>query len=397
MSKTISINAGSSSLKWQLYQMPEETVLAKGLIERIGLKDSISTVKFDGRSEKQVLDIHDHTQAVKILLDDLIRFDIIKSYDEITGVGHRVVAGGEYFKDSALVDDEVLQKVEELSLLAPLHNPANAAGIRAFREICPDITRVVVFDTSFHTTMPEKAYRYPLPTKYYTENKVRKYGAHGTSHQYVAGEAAKVLGKPLEELKLITCHVGNGVSVTAVDKGISVDTSMGFTPLGGVMMGTRTGDIDPAIIAYLMEHTEDFNTPEDISRILNRESGLLGVSETSSDMRDIHTAMHNGDEKAQLAFDIFVDRLKKYIGQYFAVLNGADAIIFTAGIGENAANVRSAIINGLSWFGCKVDPEKNVFGAVGDISTADSSVKVLVVPTDEELVIARDVERFKNK
>lgn len=397
MSKTISINAGSSSLKWQLYQMPEETVLAKGLIERIGLKDSISTVKFDGRSEKQVLDIHDHTQAVKILLDDLIRFDIIKSYDEITGVGHRVVAGGEYFKDSALVDDEVLQKVEELSLLAPLHNPANAAGIRAFRESCPDITSVVVFDTSFHTTMPEKAYRYPLPTKYYTENKVRKYGAHGTSHQYVAGEAAKLLGKPLEELKLITCHVGNGVSVTAVDKGISVDTSMGFTPLGGVMMGTRTGDLDPAIIAYLMEHTEDFNTPEDISRILNRESGLLGVSETSSDMRDIHTAMHNGDEKAQLAFDIFVDRLKKYIGQYFAVLNGADAIIFTAGIGENAANVRSAIINGLSWFGCKVDPEKNVFGVVGDISTADSTVKVLVVPTDEELVIARDVERFKNK
>ena len=397
MSKTISINAGSSSLKWQLYQMPEETVLAKGLIERIGLKDSISTVKFDGRSEKQVLDIQDHTQAVKILLDDLIRFDIIKSYDEITGVGHRVVAGGEYFKDSALVDDEVLRKVEELSLLAPLHNLANAAGIRAFREICPNITSVVVFDTSFHTTMPEKAYRYPLPTKYYTENKVRKYGAHGTSHQYVAGEAAKLLGKPLEELKLITCHVGNGVSVTAVDKGISVDTSMGFTPLGGVMMGTRTGDLDPAIIPYLMEHTEDFNKPEDISRILNRESGLLGVSGSSSDMRDIHTAMHNGDEKAKLAYDIFIDRLQKYIGQYLAVLNGADAIIFTAGIGENAVNVRSSIINGISWFGCKVDPEKNVFGAIGDISTDDSRVKVLVIPTDEELVIARDVERFKNQ
>ena len=331
------------------------------------------------------------------MLDDLIRFDIIKSYDEITGVGHRVVAGGEYFKDSALVDDEVLRKVEELSLLAPLHNPANAAGIRAFREICPNITSVVVFDTSFHTTMPEKAYRYPLPTKYYTENKVRKYGAHGTSHQYVAGEAAKLLGKPLEELKFITCHVGNGVSVTAVDKGISVDTSMGFTPLGGVMMGTRTGDLDPAIIPYLMEHTEDFNKPEDISRILNRESGLLGVSGSSSDMRDIHTAMHNGDEKAKLAYDIFIDRLQKYIGQYLAVLNGADAIIFTAGIGENAVNVRSSIINGISWFGCKVDPEKNVFGVVGDISTDDSRVKVLVIPTDEELVIARDVERFKNQ
>ena len=397
MSKTISINAGSSSLKWQLYLMPEEKVLAKGLLERIGLKDSISTVKFDGRSEKQVLDIEDHTQAVKILLDDLKRFNIIESYDEITGVGHRVVAGGEYFKDSALVDEEVIQKVEELSLLAPLHNPANAAGIRAFREILPDITSVVVFDTSFHTTMPEKAYRYPIPTKYYTENKVRKYGAHGTSHEYVAKEAAKILGRPIEELKLITCHIGNGASITAVDKGVSVDTSMGFTPLGGVMMGTRTGDIDPAIIPYLMQYTDDFNTPEDISRVLNRESGLLGVSEKSSDMRDIHEAMRAGDAKAQLANDIFVDRIQKYIGQYLAVLNGADAIIFTAGIGENSVTIRELVINGISWFGCNVEPEKNVRGAEGVISNPDAKVKVLVIPTDEELVIARDVERFKNQ
>ena len=397
MSKTIAINAGSSSLKWQLYLMPEEKVLAKGLIERIGLKDSISTVKFDGRTEKQVLDITDHTQAVKILLDDLMRFNIIASFDEITGVGHRVVAGGEYFKDSALVDEEVIQKVEELSLLAPLHNPANAAGIRAFKELLPDITSVVVFDTSFHTTMPEKAYRYPLPTKYYTENKVRKYGAHGTSHEYVAHEAAKLLGKPIEELKLITCHIGNGASITAVDKGLSVDTSMGFTPLGGVMMGTRTGDIDPAIIPYLMQHTDDFKTPEDISRILNRESGLLGVSEKSSDMRDIHEAMRAGDAKAQLANDIFVDRIQKYIGQYLAVLNGADAIIFTAGIGENSVTIRELVINGISWFGCNVDPEKNVRGAEGVISNPDAKVKVLVIPTDEELVIARDVERFKNQ
>ena len=397
MSKTISINAGSSSLKWQLYLMPEEKVLAKGLLERIGLKDSISTVKFDGRSEKQVLDIADHTQAVKILLDDLKRFNIIESYDEITGVGHRVVAGGEYFKDSALVDEEVIQKVEELSLLAPLHNPANAAGIRAFREILPDITSVVVFDTSFHTTMPEKAYRYPIPTKYYTENKVRKYGAHGTSHEYVAKEAAKILGRPIEELKLITCHIGNGASITAVDRGVSVDTSMGFTPLGGVMMGTRTGDIDPAIIPYLMQYTDDFNTPEDISRVLNRESGLLGVSEKSSDMRDIHEAMRAGDAKAQLANDIFVDRIQKYIGQYLAVLNGADAIIFTAGIGENSVTIRELVINGISWFGCNVDPEKNVRGAEGVISSPDAKVKVLVIPTDEELVIARDVERFKNQ
>ncbi|WP_314480125.1 acetate kinase [Streptococcus cristatus] len=397
MSKTISINAGSSSVKWQLYSMPEEKVLAKGLIERIGLKDSISTVKFDGRSERQTLDIADHTQAVKILLDDLKRFEIIQSYDEITGVGHRVVAGGEYFKESALVTDDVLKKIEELSLLAPLHNPANADGIRAFKEILPDITSVAVFDTSFHTTMPEKAYRYPLPTKYYTENKVRKYGAHGTSHEYVAHEAAKLLGKPIEELKLITCHIGNGASITAVDKGRSVDTSMGFTPLGGVMMGTRTGDIDPAIIPYLMQHTDDFNTPEDISRILNRESGLLGVSEKSSDMRDIHEAMRAGDEKALLANEIFVDRIQKYIGQYLAVLNGADAIIFTAGIGENSVTIRRMVIEGISWFGCDVDPEKNFFGATGDISTEAAKVRVLVIPTDEELVIARDVERFKNQ
>ena len=397
MSKTISINAGSSSVKWQLYSMPEEKVLAKGLIERIGLKNSISTVKFDGRSERQTLDIADHTQAVKILLDDLKRFEIIQSYDEITGVGHRVVAGGEYFKESALVTDDVLEKIEELSLLAPLHNPANADGIRAFKELLPDITSVAVFDTSFHTTMPEKAYRYPLPTKYYTENKVRKYGAHGTSHEYVAHEAAKLLGKPIEELKLITCHIGNGASITAVDKGRSVDTSMGFTPLGGVMMGTRTGDIDPAIIPYLMQHTDDFNTPEDISRILNRESGLLGVSEKSSDMRDIHEAMRAGDEKALLANEIFVDRIQKYIGQYLAVLNGADAIIFTAGIGENSVTIRRMVIEGISWFGCDVDPEKNFFGATGDISTEAAKVRVLVIPTDEELVIARDVERFKNQ
>ena len=395
MTKTIAINAGSSSLKWQLYQMPEEKVLAKGLIERIGLKDSVSTVKFDGRSEEQVLDIENHTLAVKILLDDLIRFEIIKSYDEITGVGHRVVAGGEYFKESTVVEGDVLEKIEELGLLAPLHNPANAAGIRAFKELLPDITSVAVFDTSFHTTMPEKAYRYPLPTKYYTENKVRKYGAHGTSHQYVAQEAAKLLGRPLEELKLITCHIGNGASITAVKGGQSIDTSMGFTPLAGVMMGTRTGDIDPAIIPYLMEHTEDFKTPDDISRILNRESGLQAVSGLSSDMRDVQNGVNEGNHDAILAFEMYVDRIQKHIGQYLAVLNGADAIIFTAGVGENATLVREKVISGISWFGCDVDPEKNVFGVTGDISTDAAKIRVLVIPTDEELVIARDVERLK--
>ena len=395
MTKTIAINAGSSSLKWQLYQMPEEKVLAKGLIERIGLKDSVSTVKFDGRSEEQVLDIENHTLAVKILLDDLIRFNIIKTYDEITGVGHRVVAGGEYFKESTVVEGDVLEKIEELGLLAPLHNPANAAGIRAFKELLPDITSVAVFDTSFHTTMPEKAYRYPLPTKYYTENKVRKYGAHGTSHQYVAQEAAKLLGRPLEELKLITCHIGNGASITAVKGGQSIDTSMGFTPLGGVMMGTRTGDIDPAIIPYLMQYTEDFKTPDDISRILNRESGLQAVSGLSSDMRDVQNGVNEGNHDAILAFEMYVDRIQKYIGQYLAVLNGADAIIFTAGVGENATLVREKVISGISWFGCDLDPEKNVFGVTGDISTDAAILRVLVIPTDEELVIARDVERLK--
>ena len=276
-----------------------------------------------------------------------------------------------------------------------MHNPANAAGIRAFKELLPDITSVAVFDTSFHTTMPEKAYRYPLPTKYYTENKVRKYGAHGTSHQYVAQEAAKLLGRPLEELKLITCHIGNGASITAVKGGQSIDTSMGFTPLAGVMMGTRTGDIDPAIIPYLMEHTEDFKTPDDISRILNRESGLQAVSGLSSDMRDVQNGVNEGNHDAILAFEMYVDRIQKYIGQYLAVLNGADAIIFTAGVGENATLVREKVISGISWFGCDLDPEKNVFGVTGDISTDAAILRVLVIPTDEELVIARDVERLK--
>ena len=394
MSKTIAINAGSSSLKWQLYLMPEEKVLAKGLIERIGLKDSISTVKFDGRTEKQVLDITDHTQAVKILLDDLMRFNIIASFDEITGVGHRVVAGGEYFKDSALVDEEVIQKVEELSLLAPLHNPANAAGIRAFKELLPDITSVVVFDTSFHTTMPEKAYRYPLPTKYYKENKVRKYGAHGTSHEYVAHEAAKLLGKPLEELKLITCHIGNGASITAVDKGVSVDTSMGFTPLAGLTMGTRTGDIDASLVAFVMQKLGISDVAEMVN-ILNKKSGLLGISGVSSDMRDILSAASEGNERAQLAHDIFVNRIQKYIGQYIAVMNGVDAIVFTAGIGENSIQIREEVIKGITVFGCDIDTERNNTRKEAIISPEGAKVTVLNVPTNEEMEIAREVERLK--
>ncbi|MBF7094949.1 acetate kinase [Streptococcus sp. HF-1907] len=396
MSKTISINAGSSSLKWQLYQMPEEKVIAKGLIERIGLENGISTVKFNGESEQITTDIPDHTIAVKMLLDDLIHLNIIASYDEITGVGHRVVAGGEYFKESALVDEKVIEQVEELSLLAPLHNPGAALGIRAFKELLPEITSVVVFDTAFHTSMPEVAYRYPIANRYYEDYKVRKYGAHGTSHQYVAQEAAKVLGRPIEELKLITCHIGNGASITAVKGGKSVDTSMGLTPLGGVMMGTRSGDLDPAIIPFLIDREPELADAEKIRNVFNRESGLLGISEKSSDMRDIIEGKKAGEAKASLAYDMYIDRLKKYIGQYVAVLNGVDGIVFTAGIGENSDIVRRDVIEGLSWFGMDVDPEKNVFGANGIISTDGAKVKVMVIPTDEELVIARDVERFKN-
>ncbi len=397
MSKTISINAGSSSLKWQLYKMPEEEVIAKGLIERIGLEDGVSTVKFNGQTETETTDIPNHTIAVKILLEDLLRLNIITSYDEITGVGHRVVAGGEIFKESALIGEKEIQEIEDLSPLAPLHNPAHVAAMRAFQEVLPEVTNVAVFDTAFHTTMPAVAYRYPIANKYYDNYQVRKYGAHGTSHQYVAHEAAKLLGKPIEDTKIITCHIGNGASITAVKGGKSVDTSMGLTPLGGIMMGTRSGDLDPAIIPFLIDREPELADAEAIRNIFNRESGLFGISEKSSDMRDIIAGKEEGDAKCTLAFEMYVDRVKKYIGQYVAVLNGVDAIVFTAGVGENSVPFRQAVLDGLTWFGIDVDPEKNVFGVEGDVTKAESKVKVFVIPTDEELVIARDVERLKTK
>ena len=325
MSKTIAINAGSSSLKWQLYQMPNEEVIAKGIVERIGLKDSIFTIKYgEGQKYEVIVDIDNHEVAVKMLLDQLIDLNILGSYDEITGVGHRVVAGGEEFKDSVVITDEVLEKIEALSELAPLHNPANAMGIKAFKHILPEIISVAVFDTSFHTTMPEHNYLYSVPREYYEKFAARKYGAHGTSHRYVSQRAAEMLGRPIEDLKIITCHLGNGASITAVDGGKSVDTSMGFTPLAGVTMGTRSGDVD------------------------------------------------------------------------VTVMNGVDAIVFTAGIGENAVGVRKDIIDGMTWFGCEIDDDKNnVHGEEAVISTDDSKIKLLLVPTDEELMIARDVERLK--
>ncbi|WP_207942521.1 acetate kinase [Enterococcus sp. DIV2402] len=393
MSKTIAINAGSSSLKWQLYQMPEETVVAKGIVERIGLNDSIFTIKY-GEDQKfeQIIDIPDHEIAVKMLLDQLIELNILSSYDEITGVGHRVVQGGSYFDKSVVIDEDVMEKIEELADFAPLHNPANIMGIKAFQHLLPNIVSVAVFDTAFHSTMPKVNYLYSLPKEFYEEYGVRKYGAHGTSHQYVAHRAAEMLDRPIEELKIITCHLGNGASITAVDGGKSVDTSMGFTPLAGVTMGTRSGDLDPAILPFLMDKLNiDI---KEMLNILNKKSGLQGLSGISSDMRDLENNMDK--EEVQVALDIFADRIRKYIGSYVTVMNGVDAIVFTAGIGENDANARANIINGMTWFGCELDPEKNATrGKELEISTPESKVKVLLIPTDEELVIARDVEALR--
>lgn len=396
MSKTIAINAGSSSLKWQLYQMPEETVIAKGIVERIGLSDSIFTINYDADQKfEQVMDIDDHKVAVKMLLDQLIELQILDSYDEITGVGHRVVHGGETYYDSVIIDEDVMKHIKMLAEFAPLHNQANLMGIEAFKKILPDIVSVAVFDTSFHATMPKISYLYSVPVSYYEDFKVRKYGFHGTSHRYVSERAAKMLNKPIEELKMITCHLGNGVSITAIDGGKSVDTSMGFTPLAGVTMGTRSGDIDPAVLPYLMKKLEiDIDEMLDI---LNKKSGLLGLTGLFSDMRDLEK--NYSEEYIHLAYDIFIDRIRKYIGSYVATMNGVDAIIFTAGIGENDGHVRSEIIKGMSWFGCELDSKINKLCKEElDISTKDSKVKILVIPTDEELMIARDVERLrKNK
>ncbi len=396
MSKTIAINAGSSSLKWKLFTMSEESVLASGIVERIGLNDSIFTIKYnDGEKFEQVVDIADHEVAVEMLLEQLKELNILSDFNEITGVGHRVVAGGEIFKDSALVTDEVINQIEELSEFAPLHNPANATGIKAFRKILPDITSVAVFDTSFHQTMPKVNYLYSIPMEYYEKHNARKYGAHGTSHKYVAERAAELLGKPIEDTKIITCHLGNGASITAVDGGKSVDTSMGFTPLAGVTMGTRSGDIDPSLLPFLMEK-EGIESINDMIYILNNESGLKGLSGISSDMRDLEDAEAT-NERAELALRIFEDRVRKYIGSYAATMNGVDAIVFTAGIGENGSDTRKNVIDGLTFLGAEIDDEKNnVRGKEREISSDSSKVKVFLIPTDEEVMIARDVEKFRN-
>jgi len=394
LSNVLAINAGSSSLKFQLIRMPEEDVLAKGVVERIGLFDSVFTIDVNGDKDKSVMNIPDHEAAVKQLLEKLKSSGVIRSMEEIKAVGHRVVHGGEKFSDSVVITDEVIKTIEEVSELAPLHNPANLTGIHAFREILPDVPMVAVFDTAFHQTMPEKSYLYSLPYTYYEKYGIRKYGFHGTSHKYVSERAAKLMGLPVEQLRLISCHLGNGASITAIDKGKSIDTSMGFTPLAGVTMGTRSGNIDPALIPYIMKKTgKDVN---EVVNILNKESGMLGLSGFSSDLRDIEQQADES-ERAELALDIFAARIHKYLGSYAARMSGVDAIIFTAGVGENSSLIREKVLTGLEFMGVYWDPSRNqIRGKEAFINYPHSPVKVMVIPTDEEIVIARDTVRLTN-
>ena len=385
--KIISINAGSSSLKFSLFDMNDESVIASGLFERIGIDGSRYTIKFHGEKITQEVELPTHVDAVNILLDKLTDLNIISSLDEIHGVGHRIVQGKDVFKESVLINDDVMEKLEAIKGFAPLHNPANMLGIEAFRKVLPNVPMVAVFDTAFHQTMDKTTYLYPVPYSWYEDYGVRKYGAHGTSHRYIAECVKQILGK--DEFRLISCHIGNGGSITAIKDGKCIDTSMGFTPLAGIMMGTRSGDIDPSIIPYVMEQ-EGKNASEIIDD-LNKRSGLLGMSEYSSDMRDILARCDEHDEKAIVARDKYVRRVVDYIAQYYVLLGGADIIVFTAGVGENSIPVRRQICEELACLGIKIDVElNNKRGEMVKISTDDSDVLVYVIPTDEELMIARD-------
>lgn len=393
-SLVLAINAGSSSLKFQLIRMPEETLVTKGLIERIGIKDSIFTIEVNGEKIKDVKDIKDHEEAINIMLDSCKQHGIIDDINDIAGTGHRVVHGGELFPTSALVTDKVEEQIESLSELAPLHNPANLMGIRAFRKLLPNIPHVAVFDTSFHQSMPEQSYLYSLPYQYYKDYGIRKYGFHGTSHKYVSQRAAEIMNKPIEELRIISCHIGNGASIAAIDGGESIDTSMGFTPLAGVTMGTRSGNIDPALIPFIMQKTGQ--NAEEVLNVLNKESGLLGISGTSSDLRDLESDAEEGKERAQLALDVFASRIHKYIGSYATRMHGVDVIVFTAGVGENSSTVRAKVLEGLEFMGIYWDSKKNeaMRGEEGFINYPHSPVKVIVIPTNEEVMIARDTVKF---
>lgn len=392
MKKIMAVNAGSSSLKFQLLEMPDEVIITEGIVERIGLKDAYYTIKFNGNKEKIVLPIKNHAEAVKKVLDDLVDRQIVKNLNEIGGVGHRIVQGGWYFQDSAIVDDDVIAKIEELCDLAPLHNPAHLIGIKAFLKVLPGVPNVVVFDTSFHQTMQPDTYMYALPYEWYTKYKIRKYGAHGTSHKYVAHIAAELLKKPIAETKIITCHLGNGASIAAVKGGICVDTSMGLTPLEGIPMGTRSGNIDPTVLEY-MAKKEGYSISE-LLLILNRKSGYLGVSGVSNDSRDLEECLDT-NERCRLALDIQYKRIADYIGSYYILMEGLDAIVFTAGIGENSSRCREQIINRLKVLGIKLDPEANkAHGEITELTTKDSPIKAFLIPTKEELMIARDVVRL---
>ena len=391
--KVLVINAGSSSLKYQLLDTDNQEVLAKGLCERIGI-DGKFTYKAPGKETIDAADVAmpTHSEAIQAVLNALVdeKNGVISSMKEIEAVGHRVVHGGETFACSVKINDKVMAALEECIPLAPLHNPANITGIKACEAVMgKDVPQVGVFDTAFHQTMPAKAYTYALPYEYYEQDKVRRYGFHGTSHKYVAQRAAAMLGKPIEELKLISCHLGNGSSITAIDGGKSVDTSMGFTPLAGVPMGTRSGDLDAGILEYLMNKHN--MSVDEMLTVLNKKSGVLGVSGVSSDFRDLTAAAEQGNERAALALEMFCYSVKKYIGAYAAAMGGVDAVIFTAGVGENSAEERMAIASGLEFMGIHMDPEANkVRGKETVISTPDSPVKVLLIPTNEELMIALD-------
>jgi len=392
--KIISINAGSSSLKFSLFNMNDESVIASGLFERIGIEGSKYTIKFNGEKISQEIELNTHTAAVKVLLDKLVDLGIIHSLDEIDGVGHRLVHGKDKYSESVIITDEVVEDLEKFKRFAPLHNPANILGINAFREVLPNVPMVGVFDTAFHQSMDATTYLYPVPYSWYQDYGVRKYGFHGTSHRYITNMVKNILGK--DEFRLISCHIGNGGSITAVKDGKCVDTSMGFTPLAGIMMGTRSGDIDPSIIPYVMEQ-EGKNASEVIDD-LNKKSGLFGISEYSSDMRDILERCDLQDEKAVIARDKYVRRVVDYIAQYYVLLGGADVIAFTAGVGENSIPVRRQICEELACLGVKIDlDQNNKRGEVVKISTDDSSIAVYVIPTDEELMIARDTLDLINR
>jgi len=390
--KVLVINCGSSSLKYQLLDMTNESVLAKGLCERIGIDGKLVHETENGKHKADHA-MPDHAAAMAIVIDSLLdaKIGVIKSKEEITAIGHRVVHGGEAFTASALINEEIEAAIEAVSDLAPLHNPPNLTGIRACRQHMPNVPQVAVFDTAFHQTMPARAYLYAIPYELYEKHKIRKYGFHGTSHRYVSAQAAELLGKPIEQLKLVTCHLGNGASICAVDGGKSVDTSMGLTPLEGLAMGTRSGDLDPAVIPFIME--KEGMTAQQVGDMLNKKSGMLGLSGVSSDFRDIENAVSEGNKRAIDAQDVFAYRVAGYVGRYATAMNGVDAVIFTAGVGENDTAIRAKVCEYLTWMGVEIDPELNgKRGQAIDVSTKSAKVRALVVPTNEELVIARDTK-----